>query len=217
MSHYLYKPRFWGAAILALTLAVCVAPLVGTSQPPEGDAPVRIKVRLPANATLTVDGVLTKQTGSERDFISPALPAGRKFTYNFEATWTQDGKTRTVKKKLPVEAGRDYTIDFLKDTKGGKKDADKKEKGEKPKDADKKDVDKKEKDTDKKEDSKDEKKDGKKDGDKKDDGKKEDDKKDKDKGARGPTARETDYTWAAAVIRPEPGPMTRFRLALAAS
>ncbi len=221
MNRYFCKPRFWGAAALALTLAVCVAPLVGTSQPPAGDAPVRIKVLLPAEATLTVDGAPTKQTGAERDFISPPLPAGRKFSYTFEATWTEDGKARSVKKRLPVEAGRDYTIDFFKEAKIGKADGDKKEKDDKAKDdkkdADKKDTDKKDtdkKDADKKDDFKDDKKDAKKDSfEKKDEVKKE-------KGepeARGPKTREIDFTYAATVTGLKPGQKARIWLPVAPS
>jgi uncharacterized protein (TIGR03000 family) len=224
MSRYFSKPRYWGAA-LALTLAVCAVPLVVSSQPPAGDAPVKIKVRLPADALLTVDGQLTRQTGPEREFISPPLPAGRKFSYLFEATWSEGGKKKTAREKLAVQAGGEYSIDFLKAAKDGKQDVDKQDADKKKRDKKdtKKDTPRDTKKDDLKDVTKDDFKDIKKDtfkdlkDIKKDDFKKDDVKKDFGKEARGPKTREFNFTYAASVKGLKPGARARVWLPVAPS
>ena len=50
-----------------------------------------IQVRVPAAAEIWFDGEKTSQTGSVRDFVSPALQTGRSFTYEIRARWTDEG------------------------------------------------------------------------------------------------------------------------------
>ncbi len=108
------KPLLRTFAVLGAA-AVCLLPFVATSQPPANDGKVRLTVKLPADAVLTVDERPTTSTGPERKFESPVLPAGKKFTYHLKATWTENGKTRIRTSKVRVEAGTNYTVDLTKD------------------------------------------------------------------------------------------------------
>jgi uncharacterized protein (TIGR03000 family) len=82
-----------------------------------GDDPVPadkalLVVRLPAGAALTIDGAATRQTGSERTFVTPSLPAGKTFTYELNATWQEGGKAKTVSRKAEVTAGKRTVVDL---------------------------------------------------------------------------------------------------------
>lgn len=70
-----------------------------------------VKFRLPADATLFVDGRATALTGSERVFTTPALAAG-KFYYDARAEFVVDGKTVVEEKRVVVEAGSDVVANF---------------------------------------------------------------------------------------------------------
>lgn len=78
--------------------------------------PVALKVLLPqANAKLTVENQLTRQTGDTRTFRSPPLEPGRKYVYTLTAEWEPNNYTRitrTVKKT--VAAGENVEIDLRK-------------------------------------------------------------------------------------------------------
>ena len=81
----------------------------------KGEAkPVSLKVLLPqANAKVTVEGQVTKQTGETRTFRSPPLKPGVKYTYTVSAEWEPNNYTkitRTVKKN--VAAGETVEIDM---------------------------------------------------------------------------------------------------------
>ncbi len=98
-------------ALLTATSIVVGSPLArGQATPPSG--PAKLKVFLPADATLHVDGALTQSTGEIRNFVSPDLPAGKKFVYTLRATWKEGGKQVERERKVHVEAGLDATVDF---------------------------------------------------------------------------------------------------------
>jgi uncharacterized protein (TIGR03000 family) len=77
---------------------------------PADESVSRIQVTLPAGATLSVNGTVTRKTGAVRDFHSPELEPGKAYIYTFKARWKEDGRmveqTRTIqvrandKKKL---------------------------------------------------------------------------------------------------------------------
>jgi uncharacterized protein (TIGR03000 family) len=210
----------WALGAFALSLLALAA---WAQTPGAQDAPIRITVRVPADAKITVDGNLTRQTGPVRYFESPPVPAGRKFYYTLKITWMENGKERSVTKRVPVAAG-DNQLDYRSLAGEGAKDKtppDMKKKG-KPKaddgktDDGKKDDDKKdgEKKDDKNGDKKDDK--DKKDADKKDDKDKKDADKNEDKAkkkpddeAAAPRSREFLFTYAATVTGLKPGQTAR--------
>ncbi len=79
------------------------------------ERPATLVVTLPADAVLEVSGVKTRSTGELRTFVSPPLPAGEEFVYTLRATWKQDGKDRTVERKVQVTAGAKVEVDLNPD------------------------------------------------------------------------------------------------------
>jgi uncharacterized protein (TIGR03000 family) len=73
-------------------------------------APATLVVSLPAGAKLTVDGVVTKTTSSERTFVTPDLNRGKEYFYRLQATWEQDGKSVVVNKRVAVRPGQETRV-----------------------------------------------------------------------------------------------------------
>jgi uncharacterized protein (TIGR03000 family) len=78
--------------------------------PPDG---ALIIVKLPAEATLQLDGTKTKQTGSYRRFLASALPAGRIACYTIQAHWIVGDVELQRTEKVLVEPGQTVTVNFL--------------------------------------------------------------------------------------------------------
>ena len=74
----------------------------------------RIDVRLPTDAAqVRIDGVLMKQTGIDRMYLTPKLNPASKYAMNVEISWmTQSGRTRTVHRQITVRAGEISSIDL---------------------------------------------------------------------------------------------------------
>jgi uncharacterized protein (TIGR03000 family) len=78
------------------------------------DLTVHVTVRAPADAEIWFGGTKTRQTGAVREFESPELMSGRKYTYEVRARWTQDGKEVSRTRSIEVTAGARKTVDFTK-------------------------------------------------------------------------------------------------------
>jgi uncharacterized protein (TIGR03000 family) len=76
------------------------------------DRPTKLVIYLPPDAILTVDGVVTKQTGTERRFRTPPLQAGKKYYYSFRWTFSEDDRSVTIEKKINFSAGEDKVVDL---------------------------------------------------------------------------------------------------------
>lgn len=76
----------------------------------KGESPATIVVTLPADARLTVDGRATKSTSGLRQFVTPPLRPGKKYSYTFKAEFVRQGHTITVARKVPVRAGRQTAV-----------------------------------------------------------------------------------------------------------
>jgi uncharacterized protein (TIGR03000 family) len=74
----------------------------------------RIDMQLPsAGAKVYLDGVLTKQTGVERMFITPKLNPGAKYVMNVEVVWqAADGQSRTIRRQVTIRAGETATLEL---------------------------------------------------------------------------------------------------------
>lgn len=72
----------------------------------------RVRVRVPANATVWFEGDQTRQTGPERDFVSPPLSPGQTYTYDIRARWTDNGQPVEQTRTIRVRAGETSTVDF---------------------------------------------------------------------------------------------------------
>ena len=86
--------------------------------PPDasGNSPVQLAVRLPANASLTIDGQQTTMTGGNRVFVSPALEKGYQYTYEVQAKWMDNGREVVRTRKVSFLPGQQVSVDFLTPT-----------------------------------------------------------------------------------------------------
>jgi uncharacterized protein (TIGR03000 family) len=74
---------------------------------------VLLNVRLPdPNADVWVEGKLTQQRGTSREYQSPPIDPNRNFVYDVRARWTQDGKEVEQTKTVRVRANDIATVDF---------------------------------------------------------------------------------------------------------
>jgi len=79
-----------------------------------------IEIRVPTNAEIWFEGDKTSQMGNQRQFVSPPLDRGRKFTYDVRARWTDgNGKVVDRTQKVSVEADRRSFVDFQTSTSQG--------------------------------------------------------------------------------------------------
>jgi uncharacterized protein (TIGR03000 family) len=76
------------------------------------DTTARVIVRLPANAELSFEGTKVTGTGSVREFESPALKPGYRYTYEVRAQWVENGKTVTQTQSVGVKPRAIVNVDF---------------------------------------------------------------------------------------------------------
>jgi uncharacterized protein (TIGR03000 family) len=78
--------------------------------PPAAPQAATLDVRLPASATLYIQGQKTKQTGSERHFVTPPLAAGEPYRYTLKAVWSEDGRSKEVERQVIVHGGEQALV-----------------------------------------------------------------------------------------------------------
>lgn len=93
-----------------------------TARAMSASAPNRatVVVRVPADAKLYAEGRPLNLTGTERSFVSPALPAGQEFGYTFRVEYVRDGETISQSRRVSVRAGGTVAVEFA-DLLAGKK------------------------------------------------------------------------------------------------
>ncbi|MGL4421676.1 MAG: TIGR03000 domain-containing protein, partial [Gemmataceae bacterium] len=77
----------------------------------------RLSVKVPAGATLFIDGKENKKTGELREFSTPPLPAGREFKYVMTVQLQRNGLPESITEEVVFRAGeivptRDFTALF---------------------------------------------------------------------------------------------------------
>jgi uncharacterized protein (TIGR03000 family) len=75
-------------------------------------ATAQVTVIVPADADVFFDGEPTNETGTQRVFTTPVLPAGKNFSYEIEAQWSANGQSFDQTRKVAVRAGANVTVDF---------------------------------------------------------------------------------------------------------
>jgi len=101
--------------LLPLALGVCI-PALGLARAtaaPTDAAPATLRITLPADAILTIDGQSTKSTSANRRFITPPLEPGRTYHYDLKAVFVRDDVTVTLRKTVTVVAGRQTTVSLV--------------------------------------------------------------------------------------------------------
>jgi uncharacterized protein (TIGR03000 family) len=99
------------AAAMPAASTLAPAPMPATVTATSNSA--SINIRVPATATVWLQGEKMNQAGTLRRFVSPALDPGMVYAYDVRATWLQNGKEVTQKKRLLVHAGDEASLSFL--------------------------------------------------------------------------------------------------------
>lgn len=92
-------------------LPVEPAPLPAVAAPAATER-ATLMIRIPAGATLYVDGRKAGTAGAETSFRTPPLPAGREFSYMLKAEILRDGRPESLTQKVSFRAGERITVDF---------------------------------------------------------------------------------------------------------
>jgi len=72
-----------------------------------------VRVLVPnANAEVWFDGNATKQTGTERIFVSPSLAPDNRYIYTVKARWNDNGQTIDRERRVEFQPGQPVTVDF---------------------------------------------------------------------------------------------------------
>jgi uncharacterized protein (TIGR03000 family) len=104
-AHGVYQSHHW---IKPVPLAA--PPADAAARVPDG--PVRLMVRVPADAEVWVDGNPTRQTGPAREFITPPLKGGAEYVLLVRARWTENGQERDQTSTVSVRAGGRFQVAF---------------------------------------------------------------------------------------------------------
>jgi uncharacterized protein (TIGR03000 family) len=80
------------------------------SAPPDTSAHVTVNV--PADTQLWFDGTATTTTGSVRQFDTPSLTPGSKFSYEVRARWNDNGHEVTQTQQVEVRSGARINVSF---------------------------------------------------------------------------------------------------------
>jgi uncharacterized protein (TIGR03000 family) len=91
------------ACVLA---AVALAAVSGQAQ--TGDKAITLKLLVPADAKVEIDGTQTRSAGEVRRYVTPPLTTGWEYTYNLKVT--HDGKV--VTRAVSVTHGGKNTFDL---------------------------------------------------------------------------------------------------------
>jgi uncharacterized protein (TIGR03000 family) len=74
-----------------------------------------VHIRVPqADARVFIEGQQTKQSGTERVFVSPPLEQGKDYNYTVKATWNDGGREVTREKTVTFRVGQEVGIDFTR-------------------------------------------------------------------------------------------------------
>jgi uncharacterized protein (TIGR03000 family) len=96
-----------GGSILSSDLPASTSP-----SPAQADTAAHVTVNVPAGARLWFDDTPTTSTGSVREFASPPLTPGARYTDDIKATWNENGREVTQTRKVDVTAGGHINVNF---------------------------------------------------------------------------------------------------------
>jgi uncharacterized protein (TIGR03000 family) len=76
------------------------------------DTSAHLTVNVPAGAQVWFDDFKTTSTGRVREFVTPSLKPGKRFTYELRGSWNENGHEVTQTQKVAVTAGAHVTVNF---------------------------------------------------------------------------------------------------------
>jgi uncharacterized protein (TIGR03000 family) len=98
------------AATMTLTSAA-TTPTAGTA-PRTADDAVSLAVTVPLEATVYVNGVLTKSTGTQRRYLSQGLNPGQQYRFRVEVVRERDGRQWSDTQVVYAEPGESAELNF---------------------------------------------------------------------------------------------------------
>jgi len=81
--------------------------------PAQADNSAQVRVIVPPDAKVWFAGQETTQTGTEREFSSPALTPGKSYYYEVRARWMQNGKPVDQTRRVKVLPNQTTTVAFV--------------------------------------------------------------------------------------------------------
>lgn len=108
--------RIWTCASLALAALTILGGSLRWARGGDESAkkkPAVVVVRLPAKAELVIGGIQSKQTSAVREFDTPPLAPGKKFSYRLKAVWKDGDKEVIREATILVTAGETTEINLL--------------------------------------------------------------------------------------------------------
>jgi len=92
-----------------------VAPSSGAQGQPPADNAIHLQLTVPADAEVLFDGGRTSQTGTVREYVSPAMTPGQTYTYHITVRYRgADGKLVEDRRDVRVRANDWFAIDFTR-------------------------------------------------------------------------------------------------------
>jgi uncharacterized protein (TIGR03000 family) len=79
---------------------------------PRNDMSAHVTVRVPANAEVWFNGRRMNASGAVREFETPALTGGGRFTYEARARWTENGREMSQTQEIIVSRGAHVNVSF---------------------------------------------------------------------------------------------------------
>jgi uncharacterized protein (TIGR03000 family) len=67
---------------------------------------------VPTSAEVWINGMKTNSTGRIREFQSPPLTSGQRYSYEIQARWSENGREVTQTQKVPITAGAHVIVGF---------------------------------------------------------------------------------------------------------
>jgi uncharacterized protein (TIGR03000 family) len=73
---------------------------------------IHLRVNVPNDARVWLDGQATQQGGPNRLYVSPPMTPGKDYVYHIKAQWMENGKPVTHAKDVTVHAGDWVNVDM---------------------------------------------------------------------------------------------------------
>jgi uncharacterized protein (TIGR03000 family) len=73
---------------------------------------VTVKMHVPDNARVWIEGDAVSQSGQYREFVSPPITPGRDYVYRVRVQWDENNKTIESTREVPVHAGDHINLTF---------------------------------------------------------------------------------------------------------
>ena len=80
--------------------------------PPQSDGAALVTAVVPADAEIWFEGIRTTTTGSVREYQSPPLTPGNRYTYEIRARWNENGHEMDQTQQVSVTAGAHVNVSF---------------------------------------------------------------------------------------------------------